>query len=581
MTESNQLYSFPAVTRNEKKRQREKKQQEMWKKPETLHLDLMCHTFDLDNTGVLECDDQLCDVQFVTHNLTAWKDVCLQHYVQRCEAGEINSYPSVSAIAEGSQLKVDGKITINFYTTGVVLIQGKDIHYWKDTEFQLLKDAVSQWVDEGNQSILEQKELRNSKTGQSLSPASSCDALDVGLSFDKATPSPSGDQVTETTSTSDVRSAVAMQKKVNASTKKMNATKKKTKPARKSSRKMSTHPEQSCSMSSIENDVSQTSAHDIKASPLITSTPAVHCEPINVSARVDQLNSLIDSFPMEYYANIDSSSVNVTQKDYDPDVSSLRAADGCKNCKSLEEYAAICEQAANLIRIELTTLQNKLSRISDQTTTTKQCVTPDLRPTVTSEQPIKLDHRTSRHAPQKPVKKNRVTVIGASNVRGLSGKLQTRKTETVTYVNAGRQLSQMDQRIPSMVSKDTDSVVLHLGTNDALNAPSDGQCLLNADRSLRNIARNHSRSHRSVPLMVCAVPTTTSREGQRRVEMLNHLYKRRCEDNQHLHFVETGCSARDLTEDGVHLKESGKVKVANAILQSLQDFSKPVALRHP
>ena len=54
MTESNQLYSFPAVTRNEKKRQREKKQQKMWKKPETLHLDLMCHTFDLDNTGVLE-----------------------------------------------------------------------------------------------------------------------------------------------------------------------------------------------------------------------------------------------------------------------------------------------------------------------------------------------------------------------------------------------------------------------------------------------------------------------------------------------------------------------------------------------
>ena len=78
-----------------------------------------------------------------------------------------------------------------------------------------------------------------------------------------------------------------------------------------------------------------------------------------------------------------------------------------------------------------------------------------------------------------------------------------------------------------MVSKDTDSVVLHLGTNDALNAPSDGQCLLNADRSLRNIAGNHSRSHRSVPLMVCAVPPTTSREGQRRVEMLNHLYKRR------------------------------------------------------
>ena len=123
----------------------------------------------------------------------------------------------------------------------------------------------------------------------------------------------------------------------------------------------------------------------------------------------------------------------------------------------------------------------------------------------------------------------------------------------------------MDQRIPSMVFKDT--VVLHLGTSDALNAPSDGQCILNTYRSLRNIERNHSRSHRSVPLMVCLVPSTSKRKGQQRVEMLNHLYKRRCEDSQHLHFVETGCSAIDLTEDGVHLEKSGKVEVANAILQ--------------
>ena len=86
---------------------------------------------------------------------------------------------------------------------------------------------------------------------------------------------------------------------------------------------------------------------------------------------------------------------------------------------------------------------------------------------------MKLDHRTFHQAPQKTVKKNRVT----ANVRGLYDKLQTRKTEAVKFVYAGRQLSQMDQRIPSMVSKDTDSVVLHMGTNDALTALSDAQCL--------------------------------------------------------------------------------------------------------
>ena len=75
-----------------------------------------------------------------------------------------------------------------------------------------------------------------------------------------------------------------------------------------------------------------------------------------------------------------------------------------------------------------------------------------------------------------------------------------------------------------------------------------------------------------------ALPRTSSKKSRRRDQrrqILNHLYKRRYEDSQHLHFTETVCSAKDFTEDVVHIKESGKVKVANAILQSLQDFSKP------
>ena len=55
--------------------------------------------------------------------------------------------------------------------------------------------------------------------------ATLCDAIDVGLMLDKAIHSPSGDQVTETTSTSNVSSVVVMQKKVNVSTKKMNTKK--------------------------------------------------------------------------------------------------------------------------------------------------------------------------------------------------------------------------------------------------------------------------------------------------------------------------------------------------------------------
>ena len=36
------MYSFPAITRQEKRKQRQKKQEKMWKQPETLHLDMIC-----------------------------------------------------------------------------------------------------------------------------------------------------------------------------------------------------------------------------------------------------------------------------------------------------------------------------------------------------------------------------------------------------------------------------------------------------------------------------------------------------------------------------------------------------------
>ena len=155
------LHSFPADTPGEKRRQRQKKQEEMWKQPETLHLDMLCHTFDNNNSGVIECDDQLCDLQFVTHNLTAWKDVCLQHYVNKAEAGENTSFPSMCKISDGTQLNVEGHIVMNFYDTGVVMVQGKHLDTFKYIDFLLLKSDVSTWMNDANESINREKERRN------------------------------------------------------------------------------------------------------------------------------------------------------------------------------------------------------------------------------------------------------------------------------------------------------------------------------------------------------------------------------------------------------------------------------------
>ena len=140
----------------------------------------------------------------------------------------------------------------------------------------------------------------------------------------------------------------------------------------------------------------------------------------------------------------------------------------------------------------------------------------------------------------------------------------------------------MDHRIPGMVSKDTDIVVVHLGTNDALNASTDGRCIVHADTALNNIELVHRDTHPSVPLLLCTLPPhRKENKGQRLVEMLNHLFRRRCSGNSHLHFVETGLSLEDLDNDGVHLLKPGKAKLAKAILTASRDFTRAKHVMNP
>ena len=80
----------------------------MWLQPEMLHLDILCPTFDINSSGVIECYD---DIEFVTQNLT---DVCLQHYGNKNKVDQITS--STSKISDVFQLKVEGHVVIYFFT---------------------------------------------------------------------------------------------------------------------------------------------------------------------------------------------------------------------------------------------------------------------------------------------------------------------------------------------------------------------------------------------------------------------------------------------------------------------------------
>jgi hypothetical protein len=124
------------------------------------------------------------------------------------------------------------------------------------------------------------------------------------------------------------------------------------------------------------------------------------------------------------------------------------------------------------------------------------------------------------------------------------------------------------------VTKDTNAVVLHLGTNNALNAKSDGHCLLDALNALDDMETTLQHRQCEVPVFLCAVPPVAQRDSQRRADMLNALYQHRCNQNKQLHFIETNLKPSDLGRDGIHLTSSGKGKLAEVISSAVLGFTR-------
>ncbi len=126
-----------------------------------------------------------------------------------------------------------------------------------------------------------------------------------------------------------------------------------------------------------------------------------------------------------------------------------------------------------------------------------------------------------------------------------------------------------------MVADTAQVAVLHLGTNDALNAKSDRECLDNARLALKEIECTHLQTKPDVPLLVCAVPPTKKQYAVHRVQQLNNLFQEKCAQNNSLHFIDTKLQMADLWRDGIHLTEQGKDKLATAIIAAVQDLKKP------
>ena len=129
-------------------------------------------------------------------------------------------------------------------------------------------------------------------------------------------------------------------------------------------------------------------------------------------------------------------------------------------------------------------------------------------------------------------------------------------TDTTVWVNAGCKAEDVKSRARDML-KDSDIGVIHLGTNNALSNRSDNDCLAECSDAMDSIL-DYSKQ---TPLIVCSVPPTRSKTGQRRVRMINTLLKYKCEMNNRLLFVDAGLTLSDIGNDGVDLTDSDKSKL--------------------
>ena len=150
--------------------------------------------------------------------------------------------------------------------------------------------------------------------------------------------------------------------------------------------------------------------------------------------------------------------------------------------------------------------------------------------------------------------KTKISIIGDSNTRRLNSQLNNkdRCADYTVWTNAGCRMQDLESRAHDMISG-SDVGVIHLGTLDALSEDSDNDCLSGCSDGIDRI---HD-STGNIPLVVCALPPTNNKRGQRRVNMIYTLLDYKCRTNSKLQFLNSKLTLQDISGDGIHLNETG------------------------
>lgn len=152
--------------------------------------------------------------------------------------------------------------------------------------------------------------------------------------------------------------------------------------------------------------------------------------------------------------------------------------------------------------------------------------------------------------------------------------LNTDKVDSVAWVYPGAQMSQMPTRIRATINSDTDVLALHLGTNDALNASTEGQALLGVKSALECVERRTN-----LPIVVCAVPPTRNHRANVTRSKINDYLEFECSRNAHrMTFVNCGLTMQDIGRDEIHMTRAAKQKLCEAVVAAVSVFPRSHSL---
>ena len=290
--------------------------------------------------------------------------------------------------------------------------------------------------------------------------------------------------------------------------------------------------------------------------------------PIHHQENISELNSTTKKKTTPAVTSEEEQILEILQRDetnslyddpkYNPECSSIKGSPDCDKCEILQLYITYCEKVMSSMQEELSTLKAKDIHQNAQTT----------EPSMNQSKECNAKNRPNRKKQTKTTK-TKISIIGDSNTRRVNSQLNNkdRCADYTVWTNAGCRMQDLESRAHDMISG-SDVGVIHLGTIDALSEDSDNDCLSGCSDAIDRI---HD-STGNIPLVVCALPPTNNKRGQRRVNMINTLLDSTCRTNSKLQFLNSKLTLQDISGDGIHLNDSGNYKLAMTIQKAAQGF---------